>query len=165
MVTYPKYDFKMCSRVGASIAFATGTWGSFPNPITSPCSFAKSLASARLQDHNLLGHLMVVDSYDNYETQALALGSSLKWSWKSLTSAPLPNTPFTSRIIPDDSPTHILTPSGLAIRLRQCLFLNRDTIPLFDTPRWVRDYESGLFKAFKKWPNYNEESRCITAGE
>lgn len=27
ILTYPKYDFKMCSRVAASVAYATGTWG------------------------------------------------------------------------------------------------------------------------------------------
>lgn len=160
IITFPKYDFKMCSRVAGSIAFATGTWGSFPNPCKSPCSFAKALGSPRLMDINLLGHLMVVNSYSEYESQAVTLGSSLKWSWKSLNG--LPKTSLSDYpIFPSDFPTHIYTPSGLASRLRQCLFLNRESMPLFDTSRWVRDYENGLIKAFKNWETATGNSRCI----
>lgn len=160
IITFPKYDFKMCSRVAASIAFATGTWGKIPNPIKSPCSFAKSLGSPRLQDVNLLGHLMVVDSYTQYESQALKLGESLKWSWKSLTGQ-TKTIKSDYPIFPLESPTHIFTPSGLALRLRQCLFLNRESMPLYDTLGWVRDYEGGLLKAYQNWETVIERPRCI----
>jgi hypothetical protein len=160
IITFPKYDFKMCSRVAGSVAFATGTWGAIPNPIKTPCSFAKSLGSPRLQDVNLLGHLMVVDSYAQYESQAVSLGSSLKWSWKSLNGSPK-KIVSDDPIFPSESPTHILVPFGLASSLRQCLFLNKDSMPLFDTPGWVRDFEFGLLKAFKIWENGTGNTRYI----
>jgi hypothetical protein len=161
IITFPKYEFKMCSRVAASLTFATGTWGTIPNPIKSPCSFAKSLGSPRLQDINLLGHLMVVDSYEQYESQAVSLGSSLKWSWKSLTGSPK-DFVTDDPIYPSESPTHIFTPAGLASSIRQCLFLNKETMPLFDTPGWVRDYEVGLVEAFKIWKKGTGNTRYIS---
>ena len=48
IITWPKYTFKMCSRVGASIAFATG-----------------------------FGRQMVVDSLQAYEERAVSLALSV----------------------------------------------------------------------------------------
>ena len=48
IVTWPKYDFKMCSRVGSSIAYATGYGGQ-----------------------------MVVDSLEAYENRAVKLALSV----------------------------------------------------------------------------------------
>jgi hypothetical protein len=45
----------------------------------------------------------------------------------------------------------MFTPSGLAVKLRQRLFLTRETMPLFDTPRYVRNLEHGLELAYDKW--------------
>ncbi|RKO93756.1 glycosyl transferase family 41-domain-containing protein, partial [Blyttiomyces helicus] len=114
IITYPKHDFKMCSRVAASIAYATGSWPESDN-------------------RNLPTRV----------TAAPTLPPSQR---------PSPTTPpfHPSR----HSPTHILVPSTLtatAPALRRRLFLTRDQIPLFDTPRWVRNLEAGMALAWTDW--------------
>ncbi|ORX82497.1 hypothetical protein BCR32DRAFT_202643 [Anaeromyces robustus] len=64
IITYPKYQFKMCSRVAASIAYAT----------------ARNKNNPRL-----LGHEMVVGSYKEYEDRAVELGMSMTWSSRNIT--------------------------------------------------------------------------------
>ena len=104
---------------------------------------------------------MVVDSYQQYESQAISLGSSLSWSWKALTGDQTKPLKSEYPLIPADNPIHIYTPFGLCSSLRQCLFLNRESMPLFDTDRWVRDYETRLLLAFERWENSSRDSRCI----
>ncbi|KAJ3123283.1 hypothetical protein HK098_002071 [Nowakowskiella sp. JEL0407] len=40
----------------------------------------------RLKDRSLLGHHMVVNSYDEYEEHAVKFGLSMKWQWKEIGS-------------------------------------------------------------------------------
>lgn len=188
LITFPKYDFKMCSRVAGSVAFATGTWGSWKPPsFKLPMTFAVRNGSERLKDPLLLGHLMVVASYAEYEERAIQLAASMTWSWKRLTasasSLDLPQHITSPRLLPTESePLAIYTPSGLGVRLRQRLFLTRDSMPLFDTQRWVTNLEEGYELAYQKWelgysailernqleilglsssPSESQESRCI----
>ncbi|KAK5672389.1 hypothetical protein QVD99_001156 [Batrachochytrium dendrobatidis] len=196
IITYPKYDFKMCSRVAASVAYATGSWHStdrhyIPNVDRSSrnCQ-GLDIDLHRLRDGNLLGHLMVVNSYEEYEERSVMLAQSLRWGWTRIdmwsgrhqpveqtklpknigatilpaentatdTSTPeqqLPNLPVfdTKQVFYPNAtrPTHIFVPFGLAIDLRRRLFLTRDSMPLFDTPLWVRHLESGINAMYTKW--------------
>ncbi|KAJ3102705.1 hypothetical protein HDU97_000318 [Phlyctochytrium planicorne] len=109
LLTFPKYSFRMCSRVAASVAYATGSWdhwerdrlvaplfddGSEP---AAPTVFKKDPtfpgiglgtsvpahqegetgpSPKRLTDDKwLLGHEMVVGSYEEYEERAVAFES------------------------------------------------------------------------------------------
>ncbi|KAI8912826.1 glycosyl transferase family 41-domain-containing protein [Gorgonomyces haynaldii] len=110
LITYPKYDFKMSSRVAASCAYSTGT----------------------LRDPNLLGHWMVAKSYNDYVSKAVFLLKSCYHPSKDVLS-------------------HIYVQHGLLNDLRKRLFLNRDTSPLFDTPRYVKHLENGYQMAYEKW--------------
>jgi hypothetical protein len=146
----------MCSRVAGSVSFATGTWGPSGPPANIPTVFASHLNAPRLMDPNLLGHFMVVDSYTEYESRAILFGKTTFWSWKPLRSdvPEHPSTLLTHNIplFPTESePTHIFAPNGLAVKLRQRLFLTRETMPLFDTPRYVRNLEHGFELAYDKW--------------
>ncbi|TPX71046.1 hypothetical protein SpCBS45565_g01190 [Spizellomyces sp. 'palustris'] len=90
VVTYPKYDFKMCSRVCASIAYATGRWSrSDLAGLEGGIETAEQARAGirlegveRLQDKWLLGHWMAVKSYQEYEDVAVRLGRGMKWGWK-----------------------------------------------------------------------------------
>ena len=93
IITWPKYTFKMCSRVGASIAFATG-----------------------------FGHQMVVDSLAAYEERAVSLARSAN---------------------PTNERNARNATQGELADLRRKLFMNRETMPLFDCRRWTRNLEKG----------------------
>jgi len=91
IITYPKYQFKMCSRVAASVAYATGAWNERDMKYsyhTVPCS-AVGPFSEKAQSKNdprLLGHEMVVGSYQEYEDRAVELGMSMTWTSRNITS-------------------------------------------------------------------------------
>ncbi|KAI8816235.1 glycosyl transferase family 41-domain-containing protein [Fimicolochytrium jonesii] len=273
VVTYPRYDFKMCSRVCASVSYATGSWT--PGDIKGIKGGVSALEEARagillegvdrLKDPMLLGHWMVVKSYGEYEDVAVRLGREMKWEWMPVSSRgrqttqppgvlnsplyagykppPPPKQPqsyfqpgstssrgqgeqqqrtpprqmyythgrtpssfspmvisppaasgydpsatitstyttpttdlnahngssptptknnmatiaaspfYPTRDPPYTHTTHIFTPvsSTLPTRLRRRIFLNRETCPLFDTPRWVRGLEDACVQALDKW--------------
>ena len=153
VVTYPKYDFKMCSRVAASCSFATGSWDATDPHFTLGPKITTPLQVPRLEDPNLLGHSMVAYSYQDYEEKAVFLGQSLKWEWISLTGHddPLDQTLLVPFYPNPKQPTHIYVPCGYANDLRKRLFLTRDCMPLFDTARWTYNLEKGLLAAYDKW--------------
>jgi len=197
LITFPKYDFKMCSRVAASLAYATGTWDLRKDgkpvieddPYLSPHHLPQFMSDRgmgaviscskkldRLLDSNLLGHWMVVDSYESYEERAVRFAKGQTWQWKKINSwssherknSSLSsvvqsisgfghhpndfNTPSSCPFFPSrQTPTHILVPSGVLSKLRRRLFLTRDKIPLFDTKRWVRNLEKGMIQAWRSW--------------
>ena len=91
IITYPKYQFKMCSRVAASVAYATGAWNERDLKYsyhTGPCSAIGPFSEkAKFKnDPRLLGHEMVVGSYKEYEDRAVELGMSVSWSFRNITS-------------------------------------------------------------------------------
>ncbi|ORX60020.1 hypothetical protein BCR36DRAFT_49846 [Piromyces finnis] len=91
IITYPKYQFKMCSRVAASVAYATGTWNERDMKYhyqTVPCSAVGPFSEKAQSKKNplLLGHEMVVGSYKEYEDRAVELGSSMTWQSRNIIS-------------------------------------------------------------------------------
>lgn len=179
----------MCSRVAASVAYATGSWSETDTPyyiVDADRNLNKHgqpvhrypglvLSIDRLSDPNLLGHDMVVNSYQEYEARAIELSLGMKWSWKriapvsSCLSPPPPppplhpsslssilnmdlGNPLGGSFYPDSAnPKYILVPHGRLAALRRRLFLTRDSSSLFDTQTWVRNLESGMMMAYKKF--------------
>lgn len=86
---------------------------------------AASLASA-----TGFGKYMVVSSRDEYEERAVALGNGIHYTMQ---------------------PNGDVEASGDLLELRRCLFLNRDTMPLFDTERWTRNLEKAYRMAWRRW--------------
>ncbi|KAG2035864.1 glycosyl transferase family 41-domain-containing protein [Suillus americanus] len=86
---------------------------------------AASLASA-----TGFGEYMVVSSREEYEERAVALGNSIRYTVR---------------------PNGDVEASGDLLDLRRCLFLNRDTMPLFDTERWTRNLEKAYRMAWRRW--------------
>ncbi|KAJ3192305.1 hypothetical protein HK101_006757 [Irineochytrium annulatum] len=194
ILTFPKYDFRMCSRVAASVAYATGSWPDWEvrNGGFSPTSSASSSSSfsdgeimeavpglrdadlpARIRDNPwLLGHDMVVNSYEEYENRAVWFGEGVKFGWVPLRDG-VPEAvevpqgpgmgPFYPGVAPVDSiaggagavalitATHVRSTGGRLTRLRRRLFLGRDEMPLFDTQRWVTSIERGFESVVGAW--------------
>jgi predicted O-linked N-acetylglucosamine transferase (SPINDLY family) len=86
---------------------------------------AASLASA-----TGFGDYMVVSSRDEYEERAVALGNSIRCTVQ---------------------PNGDVEICGDLLDLRRCLFLNRDTMPLFDTARWTKNLEKAFRMAWRRW--------------
>lgn len=112
LLTYPRHQHKMASRVAASIAVATG-----------------------------LGPEMIVSTAADYERRALELARGLTYEMLPPLKVPadLPEARAQRR------------GKGELSRMRQKLFLTRDTSPLFDTKRWVQNLERGLKEAWRRW--------------
>ena len=79
---------------------------------------------------------MVVHSAEEYEARAVALAQSVRY-------VPEPDDQATSGVL--------LRGQGELVRLRRNLFANRDNMPLFDTLRWTRNLEKGLWEAWRRW--------------
>lgn len=92
VVTYPKYDFKMCSRVCSSVAAAAGSWKDTDleeiDGKTKSVMMAKAgirLNGAKsLEDPNLLAHWMITKSYEEYKRVAINFGITMKWEWMKI---------------------------------------------------------------------------------
>ena len=85
VITFPKYDFKMCSRVAASIAYATGSWDPMQgNPFADKGPRGLAHGPSRLAEPNLLGHQMVVNTYEEYEERAVEFGNGMWWDWQQI---------------------------------------------------------------------------------
>ena len=95
---------------------------------------AASLASA-----TGFGEHMVVSSREEYEERAVSLGNSMRYTVQANGS---------------------LETSGDLFDLRRCLFLNRDTMPLFDTERWTRNLEKGYRIAWRRWVDGSMFKTC-----
>ncbi|KAJ3216510.1 hypothetical protein HDU67_009377 [Dinochytrium kinnereticum] len=124
LLTFPKYGFRMCSRVAASVAYATGSWASWERGSVITPLFSDGQQVARLpgtvggkdfkfsglglgttdddgssrpasipaprrlvDDPWLLGHEMVVGSYEEYEERAVAFGNGVGWCWSPISDA------------------------------------------------------------------------------
>ncbi|KAF9429952.1 hypothetical protein BGZ94_008908 [Podila epigama] len=154
ILTFPKYGHKMCSRVGASIAYATG-----------------------------YGNEMVVSSEEEYEERAVSYAQDCRWEYvedsvlkQSLGLASSGNLAAPAAAF---HPTSInggaLHPQfasqgpvaglqsvvhwigrGRLIELRRKLWENRDQSLLFDTLRWTRNLEKGLAEAWRRWETGQE---------
>ncbi|KAG0086516.1 hypothetical protein BGZ92_008080, partial [Podila epicladia] len=159
ILTFPKYGHKMCSRVGASIAYATGH-----------------------------GNEMVVSTEEEYEERAIAFAQGCRWEYvedsvlkQSLGLHPMPQSQAmgsTSVLSRPFNPTsggvqnqqaHMPTFPGQGhqsvvhwighgplMDLRKKLWENRDRSLLFDTLRWTRNLEKGLAEAWRRWESGQE---------
>lgn len=115
-----------------------------------------SRVSASLAYATGLGKQMVVHSREEYEERAVALASA-HWS---------PNLERLSYGL-NGGEGEIVSDSEL-LNLRRYLFLNRETMPLFDTRRWVKNLEKGFITAWKRWVDgsqfrvgYNNEGAIV----
>jgi hypothetical protein len=113
----------MSSRVAASLAFATG-----------------------------LGEHMVVHSQEEYEERAVALASMYRQSTTQLVTTMTTCEPSEAQ---NENGAEAVPQSwseySELLDLRRRLFLARDTMPLFDTKRWVRNLEKGFDAAWRRW--------------
>lgn len=89
-----------------------------------------SRVAASLANATGFGEYMVVSSREEYEERAVALGNGMCYIVQ---------------------PNGNVEASGELLDLRRCLFLNRDTMPLFDTERWTRNLEKGYRMAWRRW--------------
>ncbi|KAF8070184.1 glycosyl transferase family 41-domain-containing protein [Lyophyllum atratum] len=96
ILTWPKHHHKMCSRIGASIAKATG-----------------------------FGDKMVVPSIEEYKERAVFLA-------------------IQQQTVEEDVESELTS-------LRRDLHRTRDTMPLFDTQNWTRNFEKACWAAWERW--------------
>ncbi|WAQ83315.1 hypothetical protein PtA15_3A684 [Puccinia triticina] len=116
----PTHAHKMCSRVAASIALATG-----------------------------YGSQMIATSMEDYKERAIRFGRSVRY-------APRITLAGTEGYMSGE-----LVEGGL-IELRQRLFFNREKSALFDTVRWTRNLERGLWEA---WERFVQGADCEEGAE
>ncbi|KAJ1926674.1 hypothetical protein IWQ60_003589 [Tieghemiomyces parasiticus] len=148
LLTWPRHRHKLCSRVAASVALATGA-----------------------------GEAMIVETDHEYEERAVQLATSQRYEYVPRATAdpssgpqppPIIATVAASSAIP---PTLSANPAGIeayrhsqalmtqyhrvghgpAMDLRRHLFMFRDSNRLFDTPRWTRNLERGYLEAWRRW--------------
>ncbi|KAF8121800.1 glycosyltransferase family 41 protein [Boletus edulis] len=99
-----------------------------------------SRVSASLAYATGLGKQMVVHSREEYEERAVALASA-HWTFT-----------VESLSVGLNGGEAALVAEGSELQnLRQYLFFTRETMPLFDTRRWVGNLEKGFIAAWKRW--------------
>lgn len=116
-------DCLLSSVLWAGTPLIACAWPSHRHKMSS--RVAASLASA-----TGFGEYMVVSSRDEYEERAVALGNSIRYTVQ---------------------PNGNVEVCGDLLDLRRCLFLNRDTMPLFDTARWTKNLEKAYRMAWRRW--------------
>lgn len=116
-----------------------------------------SRVSASLAYATGLGKQMVVHSREEYEERAVALASACY--------DPDVEGPSAFGL---NGGTGCVSEGLELLHLRQCLFLRRETMPLFDTRRWVKNLEKGFIAAWKRWVDgsqfrvgYNDEGAIV----
>ncbi len=161
LLTLPRYRYKMCSRMAASILK-----GALP----------KTPEGARAAAD------LIADSEDAYEDRAVRLGNSLVYEAEPTSTAPA--TAHTNRLdaagaagatagsgIAEMSANTeaggpaaggetdagngtgpvVVRGTGRLMELRRILYEARWSSALFDTRRWVRDLEEAYERAWQKW--------------
>lgn len=120
-----------------------------------------SRVSASLAYATGLGKQMVVHSREEYEERAVALASAC---WDT-------NVERLS-LGPNGGEAEFDTEGSELLHLRRRLFLARDTMPLFDTRRWVKNLEKGFVAAWKRWVDgsqfrvgYNNEGAIVVTDD
>lgn len=125
IVTFPRHMHKMCSRVAASIAFATG-----------------------------FGSEMVVGSEQEYEDRTVEFAMGLKYELVDVVEPVQPAHSQMYYPGSEHQTTQTVTHrlgTGKLMDLRKGLFLTRETSELFDTKRWTRNLEKGYAEAWRRW--------------
>lgn len=98
-----------------------------------------SRVAASLANATGFGEYMVVSSREEYEERAVALGNN------------------TRHVV---QPNGDVEASGDLLDLRRCLFLNRDSMPLFDTERWTRNLEKAYRICWRRWVDGSMFKMC-----
>lgn len=80
------------------------------------------------------GDSMVVSDEHAYEERAVALAQSISY-----------------RLEAHPEGGQVRRGSGELVELRKSIFLNRNKMPLFDTPRWTRNLEKGFWEIWDRW--------------
>jgi len=80
------------------------------------------------------GRYMIVSSLNEYENRAVDLAKSVSFIAAS-----------------DEHGGWYKQCRGSLSDLRRSLYLNRDTMPLFDTERWTRNVERAYEEAWRRW--------------
>lgn len=93
------------------------------------------------------GPQMIVASPGEYEARAIAYAQGLSYDFHLARSDAPPDAI-------DSRPQK--RGRGALSNLRKGLFLSRETSPLFDTQRWVRNMEKGLVIAWERWASGTE---------
>ncbi|KIM34507.1 glycosyltransferase family 41 protein [Serendipita vermifera MAFF 305830] len=98
------------------------------------------------------GDNMVVANEREYEDRAVALAESISY-----------------RLEPNPEGGTDRRGSGELIELRKNIFLNRNRMPLFDTARWTRNLEKGLYEIWDRWAtscvspwSEDEDEGCVS---
>ncbi|KAI9824481.1 MAG: hypothetical protein M1826_007344 [Phylliscum demangeonii] len=126
ILTLPRYPYKMCSRMAASILR-----GALPRgPVGDQAA-----------------HELIASSEDQYESFAVALARSLAYDVvPPATAARAATATATVAAGPGTGQG-----TGRLLELRRMLYEGRWTSALFDTARWVEDLERAYDMAWAKW--------------
>jgi predicted O-linked N-acetylglucosamine transferase (SPINDLY family) len=136
LLTLPRYPYKMCSRMAASILK-----GALPRGAEGEKAAAELIASDEEQ----------------YEAFAVRLASSLRYTMIPRANL-LPPTPSLSSLSSASTATlQLQNPlpygegTGRLAELRRLLFDSKWTCALFDTKRWVSELERAYDEAWRHW--------------
>lgn len=125
ILTLPRYEYKMCSRMAASILK-----GALP----------------KTDEGRQAARELIAASEDEYEDFAVRLGNGLEYP--AATMEPQPSSSSSSLA---SSERHGGRGVGRLMQLRKLLHDGRWTSALFDTRRWVRDLEEAYEEAWRRW--------------
>lgn len=129
LLTYPRYTYKMCSRMASSI-------------LSSAVPDTEAGRQAREE--------LIASSDEDYKTKAIRLCHSLRYETTTTT------TTYASSSTPASSFSTWRRATGRLADLRRMIFTERWTSRLFDTKRWVHDLEDAYEQVWKKWVNGEE---------
>ncbi|ORZ36219.1 glycosyl transferase family 41-domain-containing protein [Catenaria anguillulae PL171] len=156
IVTFPRHRYKLCSRVAASIALATGYGERMI--VASEREYEERVVALASSVHVRVvpqSHLSSASTAVSMAEMSLS-GATGPSSGQSLqlppVSAVLAGTHMYHHHHPADAAihwsTHRLDTIGELYDLKRALFLTRESSPLFDTLRWVRNLETGYEMAW-----------------
>lgn len=171
ILTFPKYNHKMCSRVGASIAYATGhghemvvnseeEYEERAVKFAQGCRWEYVADSALRQKLHLAGHPHAMSTPGAGLVQPFH-GLSMNGVGSMTTVGQMPQTPMYPSGAPQPmtaAPQSIVhwMGHGPLMDLRRALWEQRDQSLLFDTLRWTRNLEKGLCEAWRRWETGQE---------
>ena len=127
LLTFPRYEYKMCSRMAASILR-----GALPDSPQGDRAFND----------------LVVASDEDYEERGVQLANDLVYINDS---APQYLEEATSQSHQHGPTARPGSAKGRLFELRKLLYESRWTSPLFDTQRWVQDLERAYVEAWRRW--------------
>ncbi|KAJ1751087.1 hypothetical protein LPJ79_002364 [Coemansia sp. RSA 1821] len=136
VLTWPRHEHKLCSRVAASVACATGH-----------------------------GRAMVVSSADEYVERAVEWATKASHEYTYDCPLPAPARPPILDPDPRTGYVKHRICHGPTMDIRLQLFMARDRSRLFDTLRWTRNLERGYAEAWRRWVTGEDEVDDDEPGE